>query len=143
MLSAYIQLIYSLSTIYMIYHVILHHCGTVKQVAVWSLLSLQFRATAMFVILIQGSEFVMMGVVSDDTMFISSFTKIGQLDLHLNVCTTCARTHAQHGPQFQKPIFSFQKESRLGTLRFGVFTAVIIQKDTAFWYVLPCSLVEN
>lgn len=30
MLSAYIQLIYSLDAIYMIYRVILHHCRTVK-----------------------------------------------------------------------------------------------------------------
>jgi len=82
-------------------------------------------------------------------MFISDLMKIGQLDLNLNLNTyvrmhthTRARTHVQHGPQCQKIIFFFQKESRLETLNFGVFTAVITKKDTAFWYVLPCSLVE-
>ena len=58
---------------------------------------------------------------------------------------THTRKHAQHSPQSQKHIFYFQKESSLGTLRFlgGGFTAVIIQKDTAFWNVLPCSLVQT
>jgi hypothetical protein len=65
-------------------------------------------------------------VASDDTMFISSFMKIGQLDL--NLMYTHMHTHAQHGPRSQKPTFSFQKECRLGTLRYGVFTAVVNKK---------------
>jgi hypothetical protein len=42
MLSAYTQLIYSLSNIYMIFYVALHYCGTVKYVAMGPFLSYNF-----------------------------------------------------------------------------------------------------
>jgi hypothetical protein len=112
---------YSLSTIYIIYHLILHRCATVKYVATGPFFCPKISRNRHVCTTDTGKWIDDDVVASDDTMFISGFMKIGQLDVNLNVHTTYARTHAQHGPQSQKPVFSFQKESRLGTLRYGDF----------------------